>query len=287
MELEEWFEDRLLYHIVGFLVSEGMSIGAIRELSKDCTKSEFEQKLRREAFARTIGGQHLEDIAEEAIKTRVADKLDELEYGPHSGKIKSLLLLFNLATLLQDKRSNLRFQFDSFKSERWNIEHIRSVTSDKPVRHSERIEWLKHCLAYLQSQEDGDALRAEIEAFLALPAQAALETVFDPLYDKLLEFFHERTDQEADNGIANLTLLDEGTNKSYKNAVFAVKRQCLLSLDQAGVFVPLCTRNVFLKCYSPRVGSVMFWSPEDRDAYQGAIIKALVRFFAGKTEDRI
>jgi hypothetical protein len=287
MELEEWFEDRILYHIVGFLVSEGMSIRAIRELSKNCTKSKFEQKLRREAFAKTIDSQPHEDMGEETIRTHVAGKLEELEYGPHNGKIKSILLLFNLATLLQNRRSNLRFQFDSFKSERWNIEHIRSVTSDKPLRHSERIEWLKHCLGYLQSQEDGGPLRAEIEAFVALPSHAALETVFDPLYDKLLGVFHEMTDQETDNGIANLTLLDEGTNKSYKNAVFAVKRQRLLSLDRTGVFVSLCTRNVFLKCYSPRVGNVMFWTSEDRGAYQSAIIETLVGFFAERTAERI
>ena len=262
-----------------------MSISAIRELSKNCTKNDFGRKLRREAFARTIGGQP--PAAEEAIRAQVADKLDELEYGTNNGKIKSILLLFNLATLLQNRRSNLRFQFDSFKGERWNIEHIRSVTSDKPVRHSERIEWLGHCLGYLQSQEDEDILRAEIEAFVALPAPTALETIFDPLYDKLLDFFHEKTDQEADNGISNLALLDEGTNKSYKNAVFAVKRQRLLSLDQAGVFVPLCTRNVFLKCYSPRAGNVMFWSPADGDAYQNVIVETLVSFFAGKAEEGI
>jgi len=287
MMVEEWFEDRTLYHIVGFLVSEGMNIGAISELAERCTKSDFEQKLRREVFARTIEGQPPEDMVEEAIRTRVADKLEGLEYDKHRAKIKSLLLLFNLATLLRNKRSNLRFQFDSFKSKQWNIEHIRSVTSDKPVRHSERIEWLKHCLGYLRSQENEDALRAEIEAFVALAPQEASDAVFDPLYDKLLDFFHEKTDQEADNGVANLALLDEHTNKSYKNAVFAVKRQRLLSLDQAGVFVPLCTRNVFLKCYSPRVGNAMFWSPEDRDAYQSAIVETLVSFFVGKTEERI
>ena len=76
MELEEWFEDRVLYHIVGFLVSEGMSIAAIRELSKHCTKSEFGQKLRREAFAKTIGGQLPEDIDEVPIRARVGEKLD-------------------------------------------------------------------------------------------------------------------------------------------------------------------------------------------------------------------
>jgi len=287
MMLEEWFEDRILYHVVGFLVSEWMSIGEISELSRHCTKSEFERKLRGEIYTRVIGGQMPREMNEEAIRTTVTDKLEDLEYGLHRAKIKSLLLLFNLATLLQDKRSNLRFQFDSFKSELWNIEHVRSVTSDKPERHSERIEWLTHCLGYLKSQKAEEALRAEIEAFVQLPQQDALDTVFDPLYDRLLEFFREKTDEEADHSIANLALLDEHTNKSYKNAVFAVKRQRLLSLDKAGIFVPLCTRNVFLKCYSPQVDNVMFWSPGDRDAYQSAIIETLVRFFTGKTEEAL
>jgi len=288
MMVEEWFEDRILYHIVGFLVSERMSIGKISELSKQCTKSEFEQKLRREVFSRAIGGPPPADMNEAAIRTQVEDRLETLEYGngQHRPRIKSLLLLFNLATLLQNQRSNLRFQFDSFKSEQWNIEHVRSVTSDKPERHSEQITWLTHCLGYLKSQEAEEALRAEIEAFVALPQQDAI-AVFDPLYDKLLAFFQEKTDEEADHGIANLTLLDEHTNKSYKNAVFAVKRKRLLSLDQAGIFVPLCTRNVFLKCYSPQVDNAMFWSPADRDAYQGVIIETLVNFFTGKTEGTI
>ena len=62
MMLEEWFEDRILYHIVGFLVSEGMSIGKMRELSKKCTKSEFDQKLRKEIFALVIDVQPPEEL---------------------------------------------------------------------------------------------------------------------------------------------------------------------------------------------------------------------------------
>jgi len=158
--------------------------------------------------------------------------------------------------------------------------------SDKPERHSERITWLTHCLGYLKSQETGEDLRAEIESFVALSQQDAI-AVFDPLYDRLLAFFQEKTDEEADHGIANLALLDEHTNKSYRNAVFAVKRLRLLSIDQAGIFVPLCTRNVFLKCYSPQADNVIFWSPEDREAYQSAIIKTLVGFFTGRTEETI
>ena len=195
-----------------------------------------------------------------------------------------MLLLFNLATLLQNTRSNLRFQFDSFKSEKWHIEHVRSVTTNKPEQHSGRVAWFGHTLGYLRTQKTEEALCEEIEAFLKLPQPEALNEVFDPLYEKVLAYFRESTDEEAAHGIANLALLDQRTNTSYKNAVFAVKRQRLLALDQAGIFVPLCTRNVFLKCYRPKVDNVMFWSEPDRDAYQKAIIETLVKFFVGKME---
>ena len=223
-------------------------------------------------------------MEEQAIRERVEEKLEDLEYGLHRAKIKSVLLLFNLATLLQNSRSNLRFQFDSFKSERWDIEHVRSVTSYKPERHSDRTAWLDLILSYLQSQKAEEALCGEIEAFLKLLQPEAVNEVFDPLYDKVLAYFQETGGEEADHGIANLALLDQHTNRSYRNAVFAVKRQRLLDLDQAGIFVPLCTRNVFLKCYNPKADNVMFWSEPDRDAYQKAIIKTLVNFFVGKME---
>jgi len=127
-------------------------------------------------------------------------------------------------------------------------------------------------------------LRKEIEDFLKLTPLDATDQVFDPLYEKLLKYFDEAAERETEHGIANLTLLDQHTNRSYKNAVFAVKRQRLLNLDQAGIFVPLCTRNVFLKCYSPRVDNVMFWGKPDQAGYEAAITSALVDFFCGKLE---
>lgn len=281
--LEEWFEDRVLFHMVGYLINEGMDIMAIRKLSVNSTKSSFEDKLRREIFTRAIG-KVPKNMDKQSVQEDVEERLENLKYGSHSAKIKSILLLFNLATLLQNRCSNLRFQFDSFKSENWDIEHVRSVTSDKPERHPERVNWLKHCLGYLELQETEESLRNEISAFLVLTQVEAIHEVFDPLYDKVLAYFRENVDKESDHSIANLALLDEHTNRSYKNSVFAVKRQRLLNLDQAGTFIPLCTRNVFLKCYSPQVDNVMFWSAADRDGYQEAITQTLVNFFIGSME---
>jgi len=116
---------------------------------------------------------------------------------------------------------------------------------------------------------------------MALPARQVTDAMFDPVYISVLKHFQEVDDSEADNGLFNLALLDKGTNRSYKNAVFAVKRNRILDLDRDGVFVPLCTRNVFLKCYNPQVDHVMFWTERDQDGYRLAMIDALHAFFTG------
>lgn len=282
--LEEWFEDRALYHMVGFLVSQGMPIKKIKALSMDCTKSVFEQRLREDIFQLAIGEKLPDPPEKQVVRECVANRLEELTYLSNRQSIKSLLLLFNLATLLQNRRSNIRFQFDSFKSERWDIEHIRSITDDRPERHHDRRRWLENCLAYLKSIDAEGALQNNITSFLQLSQVDATNEVFDPLYESVLDFFHETNGGEAEHGISNLTLLDESTNRSYKNAVFAVKRNRLLELDQSGIFVPLCTRNVFLKCYSPQVDNVMFWSENDRAGYNTAMTDVLTNFFCGIME---
>ena len=288
MRLEEWYENRLLYHLVGFLIHEGVSLNEISQLGEDCTKSDFHLRLRRRIFAETIGGTLPPDSNRDAIRTQVATKIQDLDYESDRKRILSVLLLFNVATLHENPKSNHRFQFDNFKKQSWNIEHIRSIASDPPENHSSRIEWFDLCAQYLCTRQGNNAtmekdLLAEIKGFKTLDKEAAA-THFEPLYKKLLQYFNEDGEAEADHGIANLALLDEGTNKSYKNAPFAVKRDCLLTRDQAGLFVPLCTRNVFMKCYNRRANNLMFWSAEDRTAYEDGMIETVTHFLSGQTE---
>jgi len=237
MMLEEWFEDRTLYHIVGFLIQQGVGIDKIQALSERSTKSAFEQTLRKKVFTEVIGREPLKNFNREELRERICETLDDLEYGRDSNEIRSILLLFNLATLLENPCSNLRFQFDSFKKENWDIEHVRSVASGRPERHNERVEWMKLSLGYLQTQGiKQKTLCSEIDDFSKLSQKDATDFDFENLYDRVLKVFKENDEEDVDNGIANLTLLDQGTNRSYKNAVFAVKRQRLLSLDKSGIF---------------------------------------------------
>ena len=281
MLLEEWFEDRRLYHLVGFLVWKGVDISELRGLARATTKRAFRDKLIERVFQSIMNGNGLDQLSSHVLRERVADLLAELEYRRHPQRVQSILLLFNLATLLLHPASNLRFQFESFKTGMWDIEHVRSVASDRPMTWKGQVAWLEQCLGYLQSVNDQMELQGEIGSLLKSEAPKQADAAFEVLYEKLLKYFQEADDTEPDNTIANLALLDSQTNRSYKNAPFAVKRQRVLSLDRDGVFVPLCTRNVFLKCYSARVDNVIFWSQGDKDGYLKAITDTLHDFFSG------
>jgi hypothetical protein len=283
MRLQEWFEDerRITYHIIGFLVTQRVGLEEIRKLSQECAKSQFDRRLRDLVYQCVMGTPAVPP--EEQLRVALAAHLDALEYGTPKAneKIRSILLLFNIATLLEHEKSNMRFQFDAFKDGSWDLEHIRSVASDKIT---DRAAWLEDCLHFLRTQTDDDAktLVTDVEAYLAPSNTAPTDEGFEGRRKSILEYFHESDDDEERNDIANLTLLDSRTNRSYQNAPFAVKRQTILSLDKAGIFIPLCTRNVFLKAYSAQPGNAIFWTDEDGEEYQQAIVKTLVGLFLGQ-----
>ena len=73
------------------------------------------------------------------------------------------------------------------------------------------------------------------------------------------------------NSIENLTLLSFKANACLSNDVFVVKRQKIIDLDKKGSFIPICTKNVFLKYYSRNPSQLYFWSEKDKKSYLEAI----------------
>ena len=102
---------------------------------------------------------------------------------------------------------------------------------------------------------------------------------FENLYESIIAFYDPDQNYEVDHSIGNLTLLDAGTNRSYKNAIFPIKRQRILDLDKSGTFVPLCTKNLFLKYFSKQIDTMLVWSISDSKAHQYAIQNSIYEFF--------
>lgn len=80
-------------------------------------------------------------------------------------------------------------------------------------------------------------------------------------YDWDIEHIHATADDTAtaDDNLGNLTLLDKGTNRSYKNKPFKEKRAMILACDQSGLFIPVCTKNIFIKAYSANPKDLEDW----------------------------
>ena len=276
MMLEEWFYNRSLYHLTGFLIHVGVSVAELRHEALQLPKSSFDRFLRQRIF-RELFGVSVNGEQEDTLDSLIGLKLAELDYGSSKDKLRSVLLLFNIATLLENDRSNLRFPFDSFKQEDWDIEHVCSVDSEKPDRPDTQKHWLEGVLKFYSEINSDESGKPQIEAVLAsTPFDKA---GFNQIYDQLLQKFGEQESSEADHRIENLTLLDQATNRSYKNAIFPVKRSRILSLDRSGTFVPLCTRNIFLKCYSKKLDRMLFWNKEDKSDYRQQIVATLTNFF--------
>ncbi len=149
MTLEEWYNDRALFHLVGYLVTYGSSIDELFSLKKQSqTKLAFKRALICKIFASLFSSKNLSCLPQESV----IEALTQLSYGRDDHKIKKLLLLFNIASLLANPKTNSRFQFERFKSEDWDIEHIRSVASEMPNRKDKQKVWLKNVVDYISDK---------------------------------------------------------------------------------------------------------------------------------------
>ena len=71
--------------------------------------------------------------------------------------------------------------------------------------------------------------------------------------------------------IDNLALLSGRHNSKLNNSIFPAKRDIIIELDKNGSFIPICTKNVFLKYYSRDVEQNVKWDKKDMDAYLGEL----------------
>lgn len=297
---DEWHQDRVLYHLVGYWVTVSTSgrqpvttaTEAVMELlreRREATRTEFEGWLKSRIFSHLFPrAGALEELGESGLRSALAEQVGRIAYpdDPRRRPIRGLLLLLNVATLLRNPGSNLRFAFDLFHSQSWDIEHIRSVASEMPLGRADQMAWLRTVLTYWTGSDDeapekppSDATELCGRARSLLDAPTFDQEAFAGLYAEILEHFGESEPSRIDNSIANLTLLDSGTNRSYQNAVFPIKRRRVLDLDKTGTFVPPCTTHVFLKYYSARIDQMMLWTESCGEQYEAAVIDTLTHFF--------
>ena len=258
-----WFKDIEYYHLVGFLVASNiLSIEKIYNAAKDRTKNDFNIFLR------------------ENIKEKIKiENIDGLDYKKNRKDIENILLFFNIATILNNKSSNIRFSFSEFTTKRWSLEHIHAQNDKGPKDKEAQDAWLSSVeKKYLDDSKTGDKQLAEM---IGSFKEGNKRNDFFALQMEILNKFGDLVNM---HGIENLALLTTKNNSSLSNGLFIEKREKIIEMDKNGEFIPICTKNVFLKYYSKELSNVYFWSKDDQEDYKDSIIKTLEIFLGEKNE---
>ena len=242
MQLKEWYTDREYYHLIGYLIINDYTIKELLSKSSQLDKSDFKMFLKNEIL--------------EGINI---NEIESYTYFSDRSELKNILILFNIISIIRSENPSLRFNFGQYKKQSWDIEHIHSVSSEIPEKRNHQIDWLREVSKYSKDKK----LKKEIEAFLKIKG----DRDFDSIFEKIVRTYSENNNLSDVNDISNLALLDAGTNRGYKNAVFPIKRATIIEKELNGQFIPLCTRNVFLKYYSSSVEQMTFWGKSDRENY--------------------
>lgn len=298
---KDWYKKIRWYHMIGFLVetSNQQYIDQILQLSKlyregsgdsgEGHKDHFERELRIR-IAKEVFGDKTPDIY------GCRDLISALNYQENPENIRKTLLLYNVA-YLEACEENGRFPFEKYKDENvsWDLEHINAVSDTRPDddrRDSDdnnRLQWLKKAADIPEIDKimlaDGQQVRTLVQTIIDhkfyLSKYQPNTRDFIMVYEAVINYFGGTG--EPDNSIGNLTLLDGGTNRSYKNDVFPLKRKTILKRTMSDVFIPLCTRKVFMKGFEES-GDLIRWRDVDKQAYTEEIISCICKYL--KLEDK-
>ena len=303
-KLYTWYSDYDLFHYLGYLgaISEKRQTSSIvpdgilefyktnAEETLDTVRQNAKLKIF-EILDSHINYKEKKDPVSIYIEEKGEKRLNH-EYYTNMGskKIGEFLLYFNIWTTIKQRELNIRFPFYNHKFSSayngkelsWDIEHINARQLKIDLSKEENFNYTQFAKWALE-ELDSEKIEESFKEILYSAVNDKLNDENKELFnDKWKEFAKNRNETESgDNSIQNLALLDSATNRGYGNNFFGEKRSKIIQNDKNGKYVPIATKNVFLKYYntSPRFDSA--WDSNDKKAYMkeiDACIKELKGF---------
>ena len=264
--ISSWYEDRDMYHLIGYFVNRKGSpedrtshlVDLIDQQQKK-TSSEFKEYLRQ------------------GIKNFVlAKKIATLNYQENRNELNNILLLFNIALLNRQNSVQSRYPFADHQKSRWSLEHIHAK-KERPLDEKDIRKIAKISLG--QQYPEEDTVEVLIEKFKKQNA---------PLLEIIKrdgEWFLNDS-EEVTHGLENLALLNCSNNSAFNNGLF-MEKKALLAQWEGGEnmkentdssFVPLGTKMVFFKHFSPHSSVPYLWTSRDGDLYLASIKRYLAAY---------
>jgi hypothetical protein len=158
------------------------------------------------------------------------------------------------------------YPLDLHKSQQWSLEHIHAENSKNIIKDEDRKLLLKSEIKYINDEilkKEAEDMHQEYQNNIKV-----LDEDFNSLQSKIFDNYGSNTSLHT---IDNLALLSVKDNASLSNSIFPAKRDKIKELDKTNSFIPIGTKNVFLKYFSNNVKEALTWSEDDRRIYMKSI----------------
>ena len=249
--LQGWYDDALTFNLIGYLRAVDAKKTKLETIlswwnaDETIDKNAFEKKLRTKCF---------ECIGEDFLDYR---------YDKDKDKVRRVLLLFNIAILVEKPDEKARFSFESYHNNDWDVEHISPQNPN--IDNEDLLKLLtENPLLKQGNTTDGRSL-VEMYPILQELVDVLKSKDMENIRKTLKKFF--AIEGEDVMSLSNLTLLSSHDNKGIGNNFFFAKRDRLKQYYQQGSYIPIGSLNVFSKFYSENPTQPLFWDEVDASDY--------------------
>lgn len=315
--MQDWYDNKTYYHYIGYLISQGHSVNELINIQfpKDehgkalpvPKKVDFVKKLEELIRKQTSEYKHENLMKSQKGLTpvlllfnvlTVLDNSEESDRFPFHYYKNTVWNEEHVApaTPFEPDRKDRCFQFAVQMLEYYTdisfyevLDGLIGENNMKPKKERKRKEALSteaigivmpKYEEFIKEMDNPDICQRLFEIFKAKgdKQQEKASEVFQLIIESL-NITEDTLNEDYDRRdyIWNQVLLDEGTNKSYGNAIFPYKRMRIIKNTTRGVFVPIGTYNVFVKAYSHRMTNMLEWDKKDAMRYLAEIFKTLNR----------
>ncbi|MFD0836687.1 DUF262 domain-containing protein [Mariniflexile aquimaris] len=280
---KEWFNNRELFHYIGYLIEiKGAGIiDAYIANSKKLTKTEFVVFLEEEIskVIKVSGIITDNEGKEHPLLLKHLCYEDEVNKRNDKPLITRILFLHNVVATQKSEKEKAKFPFNLYKktkeNEKWSLEHIHARNSDAISNADHQKSWLKEHIKSVEKLNKKKFKKVLSKMKKVSNKEEIEQDEFDDIYNEVYDLIDTESGINDKNKhlISNLCLLDANTNSALNKAVFDVKREIIKQRELKGFYIPVSSRNVFLKAYTSYSQNNAYWTDTDREDYLESIVK--------------
>lgn len=290
--LKDWFEDREIYHYLGFLfITKSISFNAVwKEWNTDnYTRVKFisflKDELKKSVFGKEPNGE-MEETGLAYWLNKIKDYDSEIRTNWYeTGQLEKILITLDIIEHVQYKEKGIPLPFlgsTYFKNHNEDKEHIFPGTPKDIKAISILSNPEESFKIYIDELNRGYTEEKLITWIFSVAEWELLDT--EEKNKKLLDLKQEIHKKRPTSSIGNLVLLHQAINRGFGNNYYTDKRISVIKNTESGEYVRQHTLKVFIK--QTENNDLNNWTMLDIEHNASAIHDKLKVFFDFKNEGK-